>query len=110
MKHLTVSQLSEPLQESIRSLSSEQILITEDGKPIALLLSLGDTNIPMADLETWSLKVSPAFWQMIDDRLSSNVSTQLMLRNNNPFPAKNGSNHDGFFDPFECVYFLCPPG
>lgn len=68
MKHLTVNQLSESLQKSIRSLSSEEILITEEGKPIALILNLGDTNIPIADLEAWSLKVSPGFWQMIDDR------------------------------------------
>lgn len=63
MKQLTLEQLSEQLQDYVRSAQQEQILITQNGKPIALLLGL--ENI---DPEQWNLQLSPEFWQMIRDR------------------------------------------
>lgn len=63
MKRLTLEQLSEQLQDYVRSAQQEQILITQNGKPIALLLGL--ENI---DPEQWNLQLSPEFWQMIRDR------------------------------------------
>jgi prevent-host-death family protein len=63
MKRLTLEQLSEQLQDYVRSAQQEQILITQNGKPIALLLGL--ENI---DPEQWNLQLSPEFWQMINDR------------------------------------------
>ena len=63
MKRLTLEQLSEQLQDYVRSAQQEQILITQNGKPIAILLGL--ENI---DPEQWNLQLSPEFWQMIRDR------------------------------------------
>lgn len=40
MKQLSLEQLSEQLQDYVRSAGQEQILITQNGKPIALLLGL----------------------------------------------------------------------
>jgi prevent-host-death family protein len=63
MKQLTLEQLSEQLQDCVRSAQKEQILITDNGKPIALLLGLENT-----DLEQFNLQLSAQFWEMISDR------------------------------------------
>lgn len=63
MKQLTLEQLSEQLQDYVRSAQAEQILITDNGKPIALLLGLEN-----ADLEQFNLQLSTQFWEMISDR------------------------------------------
>ena len=63
MKQLTLEELSEQLQDYVRAAQQEQILITQNGKPIALFLGL--QNI---DPEQWHLQVSTEFWQMISDR------------------------------------------
>jgi len=63
MKQLTLEQLSEQLQDYVRSTQGEQILITDNGKPSALLLGLENTN-----LEQLNLQLSAQFWEMISDR------------------------------------------
>ncbi|MCU0540682.1 MAG: type II toxin-antitoxin system Phd/YefM family antitoxin [Oscillatoriaceae cyanobacterium Prado104] len=63
MKQLSLEQLSEQLQEYVRSAQQEQILITQNGKPIALLLGLEDF-----DPEQWNLQFSVEFWETIGDR------------------------------------------
>jgi len=63
MKQLTLEQLSEQLQDYVRSTQGEQILITDNGKPIALLLGLENT-----DPEQLNLQLSAQFWEMISDR------------------------------------------
>jgi prevent-host-death family protein len=63
MIQLSLEQLSEQLQDYVRSAQQEQILITQNGKPIALLLGL--TNF---EPEQWNLQLSAEFWQMISDR------------------------------------------
>jgi hypothetical protein len=63
MKQLTLEQLSEQLQDYVRSAQREQILIIDNGKPIALLLGLENT-----DLEQFNLQLSAQFWEMISDR------------------------------------------
>ena len=63
MKQLTLEQLSEQLQDYVRSTQGEQIQITDNGKPIALLLGLENTN-----LEQLNLQLSAQFWEMISDR------------------------------------------
>ena len=63
MKQLTLEQLSEQLQDYVRSAQREQILITDNGKPIALLLGLENS-----DLEQLNLQLSARFWEMISDR------------------------------------------
>jgi prevent-host-death family protein len=63
MKQLTLEQLSEQLQDYVRSTQGEQILITDNGKPIALLLGLENTN-----LEQLNLQLSAQFWEMISNR------------------------------------------
>jgi prevent-host-death family protein len=63
MRQLTLEQLSEQLQDYVRSAQQEQILITQNGKPIALLLGLENVSP-----DQWNLQLSPEFWQMISDR------------------------------------------
>lgn len=63
MKHLSLEQLSEQLQDYVRSVQQEQILITQNGKPIALLLGLENF-----DPEQWNLQFSVEFWEMIGAR------------------------------------------
>ncbi len=63
MRQLTLEQLSEQLQDYVRNAQEEQILITQNGKPIALFLGL--TNV---DPEELNLQLSAEFWQMISDR------------------------------------------
>lgn len=67
MKQLTLEQFSEQLQDCVQSAQQEQILITQNGKPIALLLGLQNID-PDHDLERWNLQLSPEFWQLISDR------------------------------------------
>ncbi len=63
MKQLTLEQLSAQLQDYLQVAQQEQIMITENGRPMALILGL--TNI---DPEQWNLQISPEFWQLISDR------------------------------------------
>jgi prevent-host-death family protein len=63
MKQLTLEQLSKQLQDYIRFAQGEQILITDNGKPIALLLGLENS-----DPEQLNLQLSAQFWEMISDR------------------------------------------
>ena len=63
MKQLTLEQLSEQLQDYVRSAQREQILITDNGKPIALLLGFENS-----DPEQLNLQLSARFWEMISDR------------------------------------------
>ncbi|NJK73723.1 MAG: type II toxin-antitoxin system prevent-host-death family antitoxin [Oscillatoriales cyanobacterium RU_3_3] len=63
MKQLSLEQLSEQLQDYVRSAQKEQILITQNGKPIALLLGLENF-----DSEQWNLQFSVEFWETIADR------------------------------------------
>jgi len=63
MKQLTLEQLSEQLQDYVRSAQREQILITDNGKPIALLFGLENS-----DPEQLNLQLSARFWEMISDR------------------------------------------
>ena len=41
----------------------ERVLVTQDGKPLALLVGLENK-----DQEDWDLQTSPAFWQMVEER------------------------------------------
>jgi len=63
MKQLTLEQLSKHLQDYVSSAQGEQILITDNGKPIALLLGLENS-----DPEQLNLQLSAPFWEMISDR------------------------------------------
>lgn len=63
MKQLTLEQLSQQLQDYVQVVQQEQILITQNGKPIALLLGLENF-----DPEQWKLQLSAEFWQMIGER------------------------------------------
>jgi len=63
MKQLTLTELSEQLQDYIRSIKDENLLITDQGKPIALLLGIENT-----DPEQLNLELSAQFWQMISER------------------------------------------
>ncbi|NER23462.1 MAG: type II toxin-antitoxin system prevent-host-death family antitoxin [Symploca sp. SIO1B1] len=63
MKQLTIEELDQQLQDYVRSAQHEQIMITQNGKPIAVLLGLENF-----DPEQGHLQLSAEFWQMIVDR------------------------------------------
>ncbi|NEP62163.1 MAG: type II toxin-antitoxin system Phd/YefM family antitoxin [Symploca sp. SIO2G7] len=63
MKQLNIEQLDQQLQDYVRSAQNEQIMITQNGKPIAVLLGLENF-----DPEQWNLQLSAEFWQMIVER------------------------------------------
>lgn len=56
MKRVELSKLGPLLVEFIRGLGDEPVALTENGRPAAVLLPVGD-----ADFETMSMSVSPQF-------------------------------------------------
>ncbi len=63
MKETTVENFSEDPQSFLRVAQQERVLVTQDGKPLALLVGLENK-----DQEDWNLETSPDFWRMIEER------------------------------------------
>jgi antitoxin (DNA-binding transcriptional repressor) of toxin-antitoxin stability system len=63
MKETTVERFSEDPQNFLRVAQQEQVLVTQDGKPLALLVGLENK-----DREDWELETSPDFWRMVYER------------------------------------------
>jgi antitoxin (DNA-binding transcriptional repressor) of toxin-antitoxin stability system len=61
MKTLDISDATQTLAEAARGVSDEPVVLTEDGKPMAVLLPIEN-----ADLETVSLSSNPRFLAMIE--------------------------------------------
>lgn len=61
MKTLEVSQATGPLADYAKDLGDETLLVTENGKPVAALVPVGD-----ADAETVSLSMNPRFIDIIE--------------------------------------------
>jgi len=61
MKTLELVQATAPLVEYARQLSREPVILTVDGKPVAALMSIEDT-----DWETVALSTHPQFLALIE--------------------------------------------
>lgn len=63
MKEATLEQFTQEPQTFLRAAQQERILVTQDGQLVALVVGLENK-----DAEDWHLEMSPAFWQMIEER------------------------------------------
>jgi prevent-host-death family protein len=63
MKEITIEQLERNAYALIDAAQSERLLVTQNGKPLALLV-----GIENKDQEDLALESSPAFWRMIEER------------------------------------------
>ncbi len=63
MKHTTLEEFSKEAQAFVQAAQQERILVTQDGKPLALVVGLENK-----DEENWRLEMSSDFWQMIEER------------------------------------------
>jgi len=61
MKSVEMDDANQTLAECARSIDGEALVVTEHGKPVAVLLPLVN-----ADLETVSLSSNPRFLELID--------------------------------------------
>ena len=63
MKETTLEQFTQAVQSYVDAAQHERLLVTANGKPVALVVGL--TN---KDEEDWQLEMSDEFWQMIEER------------------------------------------
>ena len=63
MKETTLEQFMKQPQAFVEAAQMERVLVTRDGKPVALVVGLENK-----DREDWRLETSPDFWRMIEDR------------------------------------------
>ena len=66
MKEATVEQLYQDLRTMLSEAQRERILVTSDGKPVAVLVGIANK-----DEEDLRLETSPEFWQLIEERRRS---------------------------------------
>ena len=72
MKEITVEQLSSETPALLSLAQSERVIVTRDGKPLALLLGL-----EFKDEEDYALEKDREFWQMIEKRRKGNKTVSL---------------------------------
>ena len=63
MRQITIEQFSQKPQLSMQEAQNEHILVTQNGKPLAVIMRL-----EYKDEEDWQLEMSPDFWRMIEER------------------------------------------
>ena len=63
MKETTIEQFSKEPQAFVEAAQLERVLVTQDGKPLALVVGLENK-----DEEDWRLETSSDFWRMIEER------------------------------------------
>jgi prevent-host-death family protein len=63
MKEVTLEQLSRETSTLLDAAQREKLLVTREGKPLALVV-----GIENLDAEDWDLATSPEFWRMIEER------------------------------------------
>lgn len=73
MRILDISEATSPLREYARKISDESVIITDDGKPVAALVPIGN-----ADLETVELSSDPEFLRIIEASRALRNSTEVI--------------------------------
>ena len=63
MKEATLEQFVRDPQAFVLVAQQERVLVTQDGKPLAVLV-----GVENKDEEDWQLEASPEFWRMIEER------------------------------------------
>jgi prevent-host-death family protein len=63
MKEVTLEQLSRDTSTLLDAAQRDKLLVTREGKPLALVV-----GIENLDAEDWDLATSPEFWRMIEER------------------------------------------
>lgn len=63
MKEATLEEFLRDPQAFVRAAQQERVLVTQSGKPLAMVIGLENK-----DAEDWQLEASPEFWQMIEQR------------------------------------------
>lgn len=63
MKEMTLEQFSKRPKVFIKDAQREQVLVTQNGEPLALIV-----GIKNKDEEDWKLETSRDFWRMIEER------------------------------------------
>jgi antitoxin (DNA-binding transcriptional repressor) of toxin-antitoxin stability system len=67
MKKVTVKQLADETAAIVEIAQSERVVVTENGKPSAVML-----GVKFKDEEDYALEKDAAFWQMIRERRKRN--------------------------------------
>jgi len=65
MKEATLEQFTRDVKGFVTASQGERVLLTENGKPLALIV-----GIEHKDAEDLELEASPEFWRMIEERRS----------------------------------------
>jgi len=63
MKEATLEQFVQDPQAFVRAAQQERVLVTQNGKPLAMVV-----GVENKDAEDWQLEASSEFWQMIEER------------------------------------------
>ena len=63
MKEATLEEFVQNPQAFVKAAQQERVLVTQSGKPLAMVVGLENK-----DAEDWQLEASADFWQMIEQR------------------------------------------
>jgi PHD/YefM family antitoxin component YafN of YafNO toxin-antitoxin module len=63
VKEISIENFSQDIEDFLHAAQSEWLLVTREGKPLAVLV-----GVENKDQEDWDLESSPDFWRMIDER------------------------------------------
>ncbi len=63
MKEISIENFSQDIKGFLHAAQSERLLVTQEGKPLAVLV-----GVENKDQEDWDLENSPDFWRMIEER------------------------------------------
>ncbi len=63
MREATIEEFAQQLQALVDASQHERIVVTRNGKPVAVLL-----GIENKDAEDLGLEASPEFWRLIEER------------------------------------------
>ena len=75
MKTVTIRDLQKKLKESVDAAQSDRVVITRQGKPVAVLV-----GVEGADWETVVLETNAAFWRLIEKRRKQPIVSLTEMR------------------------------
>jgi prevent-host-death family protein len=63
MKRATLDEFSRQAQSFVKASQDERVIVTQNGKPVALVIGLENK-----DEEDWQLEISSELWRLIEQR------------------------------------------